>query len=200
MNKFDYLLTLNREYERYSKQEELDMLVHIRAHPEDRETRDALILCYMPLVFKLVGEAARKLDYVTGEELIADAVEGLIYAIDKFDFSRNFNLSTYVFLAVRHAISKSEFMRPGAIRIPRYAKFEKPTVVSIETPVSETQTISDTLQVFDPTEIEDLKSDLEAAMKTLTDDERNVVNAYFYHDASHEEIGRILGVSHTWGA
>jgi len=71
----------------------------------EKETKDALIAYYLPLVRQIAAGIIRKLrPGVELDDLISDGVFGLIRAIDAFDVGRGVKFETYATPVVRGAI------------------------------------------------------------------------------------------------
>ena len=72
---------------------------------QDSETREALIIEYVPLVKLVSGRLSMYLGYtVEYEDLVSYGIFGLIDAIDKFDRSKDVKFETYASLRIRGAI------------------------------------------------------------------------------------------------
>ena len=72
---------------------------------QDSETREALIIVYVPLVKLVSGRLNMYLGYtVEYEDLVSYGIFGLIDAIDKFDYRKGIKFETYASLRIRGAI------------------------------------------------------------------------------------------------
>ena len=72
---------------------------------QDSETREALIIEYVPLVKLVSGRLNMYLGYtVEYEDLVSYGIFGLIDAIDKFDYRKGIKFETYASLRIRGAI------------------------------------------------------------------------------------------------
>lgn len=72
---------------------------------QDSETREALIIEYVPLVKLVSGRLSMYLGYtVEYEDLVSYGIFGLIDAIDKFDHRKGIKFETYASLRIRGAI------------------------------------------------------------------------------------------------
>ena len=72
---------------------------------QDSETREALIIEYVPLVKLVSGRLSMYLGYtVEHEDLVSYGIFGLIDAIDKFDYRKGIKFETYASLRIRGAI------------------------------------------------------------------------------------------------
>ncbi len=72
---------------------------------QDSETREALIIEYVPLVKLVSGRVSMYLGYtVEYEDLVSYGIFGLIDAIDKFDYRKGIKFETYASLRIRGAI------------------------------------------------------------------------------------------------
>lgn len=71
----------------------------------DSETREALIIEYVPLVKLVSGRLSMYLGYtVEYEDLVSYGIFGLIDAIDKFDYGKGIKFETYASLRIRGSI------------------------------------------------------------------------------------------------
>ncbi len=98
-----------------SKSEEYQLLKE--AQSGNKMSRERLILLNLRLVNKVALGYARPDKGVSAEDLIADGVQGLMYAIDNFDVERDLRFSTYAYLAIHTAIGRSELLNE-IIRLP----------------------------------------------------------------------------------
>ena len=72
---------------------------------QDSETREALIIEYVPLVKLVSGRLSMYLGYtVEYEDLVSYGIFGLIDAIDKCDYRKGIKFETYASLRIRGAI------------------------------------------------------------------------------------------------
>ncbi|MEA1960039.1 MAG: FliA/WhiG family RNA polymerase sigma factor [Bacillota bacterium] len=83
---------LNHLWEQYKEKENID-------------ARDQLILHYAPIVKYVAGRLAINLSSVVEiDELISYGIEGLMDAIEKFDYKRNIKFETYAVTRIRGAM------------------------------------------------------------------------------------------------
>lgn len=72
---------------------------------QSRESRERLIVQYLPLVKYVVGRLAIGLPHVlTSEDVISYGVVGLIDAVERYEAGRNVKFSTYAIARIRGAI------------------------------------------------------------------------------------------------
>lgn len=72
---------------------------------KDAETREALIIEYIPLVKVVSGRLSMYLGYtVEYDDLVSYGIFGLIDAIDKYDYGKGIKFETYASLRIRGAI------------------------------------------------------------------------------------------------
>lgn len=72
---------------------------------KDGQTREKLIIHYLPLVKHIAGRLAIALPTVVQrDDLIGYGIFGLIDAIDKFDLERGFKFETYAYIRIKGAI------------------------------------------------------------------------------------------------
>ena len=152
--------------------------------------RDALALSYTPLALHLANQASQRSPAsIHRDELMSDAMEGVLYALEHFNLDSDFQLNSYVYISVEHAILKSESLRPGAVRYPRKPALGTPIEVEIdaEMPAPAQADVC-------------LKMDMEKGMQTLAPAEQYILKMYYgFEDTpvSHQKIGERLNLSHT---
>ena len=82
-----------------------DKLWSAYAKKRDPETREALIMEYVPLVKVVSGRLSMYLGYtVEYDDLVSYGIFGLIDAIDKFDYGKGIKFETYASLRIRGSI------------------------------------------------------------------------------------------------
>lgn len=82
-----------------------DKLWSAYAKKRDQETREALIMEYVPLVKVVSGRLSMYLGYtVEYDDLVSYGIFGLIDAIDKFDYGKGIKFETYASLRIRGSI------------------------------------------------------------------------------------------------
>lgn len=91
--------------------------------PEDaKDARKKLVESNLPLVIRIAsGYQGRGLAL---EDLIAEGNIGLLYGIEKFDYTKGYAISTYVIFWIRQKIIRAIMDYGNAIRIPVHA-YEK---------------------------------------------------------------------------
>lgn len=85
---------------------------------EGREAREKLITSNLRLVVNIAAHYKR--NDVPFADLIQSGNEGLIRAVDKFDYSRGFKFSTYATWWIRQAVMKAIEDSKAAIHIPSH--------------------------------------------------------------------------------
>ncbi len=83
-----------------------------------REARERLITSNLRLVVSIASRYRRS--DVSFNDLIQCGNEGLIRAVDKFDYTKGFKFSTYATWWIKQGITKGIDEGKGAIRIPTY--------------------------------------------------------------------------------
>ncbi|NLK63410.1 MAG: RNA polymerase sigma factor RpoD/SigA [Fusobacteria bacterium] len=120
VNKFnnkDILRTYFNEIENYkllTYEEEKDLI--IRYQNGDEEAKNELVLSNLKLVAKIALNYDKRGIYYL--DLIQDGTIGLMKAIEKFDISKNYKLSTYATWWIKKEILKSLRERLNFIKIP----------------------------------------------------------------------------------
>jgi len=96
-NKKSILLTKEEEHELVQK-----------AQSGDKQALEKLVASNMGLVIKVASDCARQIGVrspaVSFEDAISAGVEGLLVGISKFDVSKGYKLSTYVYWWVRNNV------------------------------------------------------------------------------------------------
>lgn len=87
------------------------------AQSGNRMSRDRIVLSYMRLCYKVAGFYAYFDKDVSTEDLVGDAVEGLMHAIDKFDVEMERRFTGYAAKAIRWKIERSDQLQ-GIIHLP----------------------------------------------------------------------------------
>ena len=102
-------------HELLDRSEERQLL--LEAQSGNEMSRDRLILSNLRLVNQIALVYARSDFGVSAEDLIADGVQGLMRAIERFDVESGYKLSTYAYFAIHHAIRRSDLLNE-IIRLP----------------------------------------------------------------------------------
>lgn len=85
---------------------------------EGRKAREALITSNLRLVVDIASQFRR--NDVPFSDLIQSGNEGLIHAVDKFDYTRGFKFSTYATWWIKQAITRGIGDAKNAVRIPTH--------------------------------------------------------------------------------
>ncbi len=94
----------------------------------DEESKNALIINYVPLVKNIAGRYYISLNSnVDYDDLVGDGILGLIDAVDKFDYKKNIKFETYASIRIRGAIVdqvRSNDWIPRSLR-SKYRQYEE---------------------------------------------------------------------------
>ena len=105
-----------RKHEILTKEEEQELL--IKAKSGDEQAKQQLILSNLRLVVNIAKNYSNKgLGFI---DLISEGNFGLIHAIDKFDYTKGYRLSTYAVWWIKQAVTKAIISKGREIRIPSY--------------------------------------------------------------------------------
>ncbi len=85
---------------------------------EGRKARETLITSNLRLVIDIASQFRR--NDVPFSDLIQNGNEGLIHAVDKFDYTRGFKFSTYATWWIKQAITRGIGDAKNAVRIPTH--------------------------------------------------------------------------------
>ena len=107
------------QHDLLSRSEELQLIREVQSGNE--MSRERLILLNMRFCHKIAMGYARPDRGVLAEDLMGDAVEGLMRAIDKFSIEMGCRLSTYAYLAIHDAVGRSPLLN-GIIRLPEWIR------------------------------------------------------------------------------
>ena len=107
------------QHDLLSRSEEFQLIREAQSGNE--MSRERLILLNMRFCHKIALGYARPDQGVFAEDLMGDAVEGLMRAIDKFSIEMGCRLSTYAYLAIHHAVGRSSLLN-GIIRLPEWVR------------------------------------------------------------------------------
>ena len=87
----------------------------------DREAREEFINSNLRLVISVAKSCKSRCVKSSFSDLIQDGNEGLIKAVDRFDFSLGYRFSTYATWWIRQAITRSYSETADTLRIPSHA-------------------------------------------------------------------------------
>lgn len=105
-----------RKHEILTKEEEQELL--IKAKSGDEQAKQQLILSNLRLVVNIAKNYSNKgLGFI---DLISEGNFGLIHAIDKFDYTKGYRISTYAVWWIKQAVTKAIISKGREIRIPSY--------------------------------------------------------------------------------
>lgn len=102
----NYRALLKIDYPELTRAEELDMIAE--AQTGNMEVREQLLLIYMRMLWKVCSKYRRT--YVNTEELMADAIEGFFYALEKYNKPHQ-KFSAFVFKTANQRVKYSDFLR-----------------------------------------------------------------------------------------
>ncbi|MCY3549276.1 MAG: sigma-70 family RNA polymerase sigma factor [Candidatus Poribacteria bacterium] len=107
------------QHDLLSRSEEFQLIREAQSGNE--MSRERLILLNMRFCHKIALGYARPDQGILAEDLMGDAVEGLMRAIDKFSIEMGCRLSTYAYLAIHDAVGRSPLLN-GIIRLPEWVR------------------------------------------------------------------------------
>lgn len=82
-----------------------DELLHKYIHTRDKETRDALILSYLPLVKQVAGRLSMGLPaHIEEEDLVASGIIGLLEALERYNPNYETGFKTFATWRIRGAM------------------------------------------------------------------------------------------------
>ena len=192
-----YLRDISR-YQPLTPEQELTLAT--RARQGDAEAREQLIHAHLPLVVRIAKVYMPPCDEIM--DLIQEGNIGLIYAVDKFDLTRDTKFSTYAF----YWINK---------HIQRFLNHELDDLVSLDMEITDSSeylllsdTIADrpsllgsqTIQHIDAQmEYEELQRQVRQMLSRLPEREQEVLKLLYgldnYPILSRNEVAQIIGVT-----
>lgn len=109
------------KYHVLSKKEESELFK--RMEEGDKEAREKIILSNLKLVHSIAKRyRGRGLEYL---DLIQEGYIGLIKAVDRFDWRKDYKFSTYAFWWIKQAITRALAEKGALIRLPYHLNEEK---------------------------------------------------------------------------
>lgn len=110
-----YLQTIG-QFDLLTKEEEVELA--LRAAEGDEYAKEQLVNCNLRLVVSIAKRYAKRgMDFL---DLIQEGNAGLIKAVDKFDVTKGFKLSTYATWWIRQSITRALASKTRTIRVPVY--------------------------------------------------------------------------------
>lgn len=103
--------------DRLSHVEEIELIRDFH-ETHNKPTLDKLVLANTGLVHKLVNKFPIKNSVCTYDDLFQEGVAGLIRAIEKFDVTRGYRLSTYAYNWINAFIRRYYMNHSRAVRVP----------------------------------------------------------------------------------
>ena len=152
-----------------------------RARSGDDQARSDLIEDFLPLA----RYYAKKRAYPAGiheDELMGDAVEGIIKAIKRYDPEQHkTNLEVYVGGYIRYYISESDFLKSVFHESKWQRKHDAvPPILSLDTPIGDSEyCLIDIIAFSDTPSNHDISESVCKALLTLTKTEHIVIDKYF---------------------
>ena len=118
----------NENSDKYlSKEQELELI--IKAQQGDIEARNELIINNKKLIISIARKyISNKMDL---EDLVHEGIFGLNKAIDKYDITKNYRLSTYAVWYIRQTILRALDDKGRIIRLPFYVNAELRTYINV---------------------------------------------------------------------
>ncbi|MEK7516473.1 MAG: sigma-70 family RNA polymerase sigma factor, partial [Patescibacteria group bacterium] len=101
-----------------SHEETLVLARRAQGNPPDLAARDRLIRCNMKLVVGIANRRIQWQRHLSLDDLIQEGTLGLIRAIERFDPSLGFHLSTYAIWWIRQAMTRAIADRDREVRLP----------------------------------------------------------------------------------
>lgn len=101
-----------------SHEETLALARRARGNPPDLAARNRLIRCNMKFVLGIANQRGKRRHHLSLDDLIQEGTIGLIRAVDKFNPSLGYHLSTYAIWWIRQAMTRAIADRDRDVRIP----------------------------------------------------------------------------------
>lgn len=185
-------------YKTLTKEEEHELLVEYKQH-NNLNARNKLITCNLRYACKLANAYRNR--GVSYSELISEANDGLLEAIDKFDLRQDVKLISYskwwIMQRMQNAIIKKNRMPASELPVDHEDQYDD-DLEDGEGAVKVKQDAYDEDKfIVDDDNLEDeknIKSFIENIMSILSDREADIINMYYgrcgYRENTLEDIGK----------
>lgn len=185
-------------YKTLTKEEEHELLVEYKQH-NNLNARNKLITCNLRYACKLANAYRNR--GVSYSELISEANDGLLEAIDKFDLRQDVKLISYskwwIMQRMQNAIIKKNRMPASELPVDHEDQYDD-DLEDGEVAVKVKQDAYDEDKfIVDDDNLEDeknIKSFIENIMSILSDREADIINMYYgrcgYRENTLEDIGK----------
>ncbi len=185
-------------YKTLTKEEEHELLVEYKQH-NNLNARNKLITCNLRYACKLANAYRNR--GVSYSELISEANDGLLEAIDKFDLRQDVKLISYskwwIMQRMQNAIIKKNRMPASELPVDHEDQYDD-DLEDGEGAVKVKQDAYDEDKfIVDDDNLEDeknVKSFIENIMSILSDREADIINMYYgrcgYRENTLEDIGK----------
>ena len=192
-----YLQDISK-YPQLSPQEELTLAT--RARQGDAEAREQLIHAHLSLVVRVAKVYMPPCDEIM--DLIQEGNIGLIYAVDKFDPTRDTKFSTYAFYWINKHIQRFLNHEPDALVSLDMELTDSSEYLLLSDTIADRPSLlgSQTIQHIDAKiENEELQSKVRQLLASLPPREQEVLKLLYgldnYPILSRNEVAQIIGVT-----
>jgi RNA polymerase primary sigma factor len=185
-------------YKTLTKEEEHELLVEYRQH-NNLNARNKLITCNLRYACKLANAYRNR--GVSYSELISEANDGLLEAIDKFDLKQDVKLISYskwwIMQRMQNAIIKKNRMPASELPVDHEDQYDDDLEDGEQAVKVKQDAYDEDKFIVDDDNLEDernIKSFIENIMSILSDREADIINMYYgrcgYRENTLEDIGK----------
>jgi RNA polymerase primary sigma factor len=185
-------------YKTLTKEEEHELLVECRQH-NNLNARNKLITCNLRYACKLANAYRNR--GVSYSELISEANDGLLEAIDKFDLKQDVKLISYskwwIMQRMQNAIIKKNRMPASELPVDHEDQYDDDLEDGEQAVKVKQDAYDEDKFIVDDENLEDernIKSFSENIMSILSDREADIINMYYgrcgYRENTLEDIGK----------
>ena len=170
-------------YKTLTKEEEHELLVEYRQH-NNLNARNKLITCNLRYACKLANAYRNR--GVSYSELISEANDGLLEAIDKFDLKQDVKLISYskwwIMQRMQNAIIKKNRMPASELPVDHEDQYDDDLEDGEQAVKVKQDAYDEDKFIVDDDNLEDernIKSFIENIMSILSDREADIINKYY---------------------
>lgn len=185
-------------YKTLTKEEEHELLVEYRQH-NNLNARNKLITCNLRYACKLANAYRNR--GVSYSELISEANDGLLEAIDKFDLKQDVKLISYskwwIMQRMQNAIIKKNRMPASELPVDHEDQYDDDLEDGEQAVKVKQDAYDEDKFIVDDDNLEDernIKSFIDNIMSILSDREADIINMYYgrcgYRENTLEDIGK----------
>jgi RNA polymerase sigma factor (sigma-70 family) len=159
-------------------------------HSSMTAEQTALVEDYLPMVKGIARQLCQKLHFFDFEELVSEGYVGLCQAAIRYDFENAAHFRTFAYYRVYGAMV--DYTRRQRRGIQRSKEQDKFTMVSFETPITESLTVEDTLVAE-----EIFSYDYFSVFSCLSERDAVIMFRYVFLNDRQQEIADDYGITES---